>query len=280
MARYHLAQVNIGRLRAPLDNELIAEFREALAEINALAEWSPGFVWRHKDDSGNATNTRPFPDDPLVIYNASVWASLDALKDYVDKSRHVEFFKEHADWFEMHPGANTALWWVPTGHQPTAEEATQRLAHLEKHGPTPHAFTFARSFPPPDVRLNITSGTVWEDLVGYCRAVRIGDVIEVAGTTAVDASGAIVGAGDAFAQTRFILEKIERALVDAGASLHDVVRTRMFVTDISQWEAIGRAHGEYFRDIKPAASMVEVSRLIDPALMVEIEATAILRQPE
>jgi enamine deaminase RidA (YjgF/YER057c/UK114 family) len=276
MPTYHLAQVNIGRLRAPVDDPLITEFREALAEINALAEWSPGFVWRYKDGSGNATDTRPYPDDPLVAYNASVWTSVEALRDYAYKSRHVEFFKQRANWFEKFPGAYFALWWVHAGHQPTVEESKQRLAHLERHGPTPYAFTFAKVFPPPDVRLNVSSGAPWEDTVGYCRAVRIGNVIEVAGTAAVDAGGATVGEGDAYAQTRFILEKIERALIDAGAALRDVVRTRMFVTDISQWEAVGRAHGEFFRDIKPAASMVEVSRLINPALMVEIEATAIL----
>jgi enamine deaminase RidA (YjgF/YER057c/UK114 family) len=277
MSRYHLAQVNIGRLHAPVDDPLITEFREALAEINALAEYSPGFVWRFKDDSGNATNTRPYPDDPLIAYNASVWTSVEALKNYAYKSRHVEFFKKRANWFEKFPGAYTTLWWVPAGHTPSVEESKARLAHLEKYGPTPHAFTFAKPFSPPDVRLNVSSGAVWEDIVGYCRAVRIGNVVEVAGTTAVDASGATVGVGDAYAQTRFILEKIERALIDAGASLRDVVRTRMFVTDIGEWESVGRAHGEFFREIKPAASMVEVSKLINPALMVEIEATAFIQ---
>ena len=125
-------------------------------------------------------------------------------------------------------------------------------------------------------RHNISSGTQWEEVVGYSRAVRVGNVIEVAGTTAVDEHGQVVGANDPAEQTRYILSKIEKALVEAGATLKDVVRTRMFVTDISQWEAIGRVHGEYFRAIKPAASMVEVKALIDPDLVVEIEATAVI----
>jgi enamine deaminase RidA (YjgF/YER057c/UK114 family) len=124
-------------------------------------------------------------------------------------------------------------------------------------------------------RQNISSGAKWEDIVGYSRAVRVGNIIEVAGTTAVDGDR-LVGQGSAYEQTRFVLQKIEKALVEAGASLDDVVRTRIFVTDISRWEEVGRAHGEFFKDIKPAATMVEVSSLINPDLLVEIEATAIL----
>lgn len=125
-------------------------------------------------------------------------------------------------------------------------------------------------------RMNISSGAKWEDIVGYSRAVRVGNTIEVAGTTAVDEQGNVVGVNDAYEQTRFSLAKIEKALTAAGASLEDVVRTRMFVTDISKWEEIGRAHGEFFRTIKPAASMIEVKGLISPELLVEIEVTAIL----
>jgi enamine deaminase RidA (YjgF/YER057c/UK114 family) len=125
-------------------------------------------------------------------------------------------------------------------------------------------------------RLNISSGAKWEDIVGYSRAVRIGNVIEVAGTTAVDENGQVVGLNDPYEQTRYILAKIEKSLEQAGASMKDVVRTRMFVTDISQWEEIGKAHGLYFKEIKPAASMVEVKALISPELLVEIEVTAIL----
>ena len=127
-------------------------------------------------------------------------------------------------------------------------------------------------------RINISSGAKWEDIVGYSRAVRVGNTIEVAGTTAVDEQGNVVGVNDAYEQTRFSLAKIEKALTAAGASLEDVVRTRMFVTDISKWEEIGRAHGEFFRTIKPAASMIEVKGLISPELLVEIEVTAILSE--
>jgi enamine deaminase RidA (YjgF/YER057c/UK114 family) len=127
-------------------------------------------------------------------------------------------------------------------------------------------------------RLNISSGAKWEDIVGYSRAVRIGNVIEVAGTTAIDEMGNLVGAGDPYEQTKFIITKIEKALTAAGATLQDIVRTRIFTTDISRWEEIGRAHGEFFREIKPASTMVEVKSLIDPELLVEIEASVILQE--
>jgi len=123
-------------------------------------------------------------------------------------------------------------------------------------------------------RKSISSGTPWESVVGYSRAVRIGNHIWVAGTTATDESGQVFGPGDVAAQTRYTLQKIERALNQAGASLRDVVRTRMFVTDISQWEAIGRVHGEFFGQILPASTMLEVSKLVDPGHLVEIEVDA------
>lgn len=125
-----------------------------------------------------------------------------------------------------------------------------------------------------NTRINISSGAKWEDIVGYSRAVRIGNIVEVAGTTAVDEQGNVVGLNAPYEQTRFIFTKIEKTLQEAGASLQDVIRTRMFVTDISKWEEFGRAHGEFFRTIKPAASMIEVKGLISPELLVEIEVTA------
>lgn len=124
-------------------------------------------------------------------------------------------------------------------------------------------------------RITISTGAPWEDTVGYSRAVRIGNTIEVAGTTSVDENGTVVHPHDMYAQTVFILQKIEAALKQCGATLQDAVRTRMFVTDISQWEAAGKAHGEVFRNIKPVTTMVEVKGLINPDLVIEIEATAI-----
>jgi enamine deaminase RidA (YjgF/YER057c/UK114 family) len=127
-------------------------------------------------------------------------------------------------------------------------------------------------------RINYSSGAKWEDIVGYSRAVKIGNTIEVTGTVAVDENSNLVGGDSAYEQTKFIIQKIESVLQRAGASLKDVVRTRMFVTDISRWEEYGKAHGEFFKEIKPCTSMIEVKGLIDAAYLIEIEATAIITQ--
>lgn len=127
-----------------------------------------------------------------------------------------------------------------------------------------------------NVRSNYSSGAKWEAIVGYSRAVRVGNIIEVTGTVAVDDNNAVVGPNDAYAQTKFIIQKIERVLKQAGASLKDVVRTRMFVTDISRWQEYGKAHGEFFGEIRPCTSMIEVKALIAPEYLIEIEATVIV----
>jgi enamine deaminase RidA (YjgF/YER057c/UK114 family) len=127
-------------------------------------------------------------------------------------------------------------------------------------------------------RTNFSSGAKWEDLVGYSRAVKVGNIIEVTGTVAVDENNKLVGENSAYEQTHFILQKIEQVLIRAGATMKDVIRTRIYVTDISRWEEYGKAHGEFFSEIKPCTTMVEVKGLIDPSFLVEIEASAIITE--
>jgi hypothetical protein len=141
----HIAQVNIGRMKGALEDPVMADFVARLDEINALADRSPGFVWRLQTDSGNATYLRPYDDD-RILFNMSVWESVEQLKRYVYYTAHVEVLKRRHDWFERFSGAYTALWWVPQGHRPSVDEAKQRLAHLDAHGPTAFAFTFKHAF--------------------------------------------------------------------------------------------------------------------------------------
>lgn len=143
---YHLAQLNIGKIKYPLDDPRIADFVNNLAKINALAEESPGFVWRLQDDNGNATSILAF-DDPDLLLNMSVWESADALKAYVYKTEHGDFLRRRHEWFErMMP--YMVMWWVPAGHIPTVDEAKARLTHLTEHGDSPYAFTFRKLFEP------------------------------------------------------------------------------------------------------------------------------------
>ena len=150
MARYHLAQVNIGRMRAPIDDPIMEGFRSQLDPVNALADRTPGFVWRLQTADGNATAIRPYTDDDLMAINMSVWESLEALQQYVYKSAHIGPLRDRKQWFAPMEGPILALWWVPMGHIPTVDEAKGRLAHLKQHGPSPEAFTFRSPFPPPD----------------------------------------------------------------------------------------------------------------------------------
>ena len=149
MSQYHIAQVNIGRIRAPLDDPQMAGFRSRLDEINALADRSPGFVWRLQTDEGNATYFRPYADDRILL-NMSVWESIDALKHYVYKTVHAELLRQRHEWFEKFSSNYLALWWVPAGHLPGIDEAKKRIAHLDAHGPTQFAFTFNTTLPPDE----------------------------------------------------------------------------------------------------------------------------------
>ena len=147
MPTHHLAQINIGRMRAPLDTPVMADFVAQLDEINALAEASPGFVWRLKGEGNDATSLRPFDDD-FIIVNMSVWESLDDLRAYVYKSAHTAVMRRRREWFEQFESAYVVLWWVEAGHIPTVGEAKERLQHLDAHGPTAEAFTFKQPFAP------------------------------------------------------------------------------------------------------------------------------------
>ena len=145
---YDIAQFNVGRLVVPIDAPGSAGFAEALDEINALAERSPGFVWRLQSDSGNATDIH-VTEDPLFIINLSVWRSIDELREYAYRSAHKGYLARRREWFERHVEAHLVLWWVPSGHIPTTDEALERLQRLRREGPSPDAFTFTATYPPP-----------------------------------------------------------------------------------------------------------------------------------
>ena len=149
MSRYHLAQLNVGIIKAPLESPVMADFVNNLDRINALAEASLGFVWRLQTEEGNATALRPTEDENFLV-NMSVWEDADSLSQFVFKSAHVEIMRRRREWFERMVDAYLVLWWVPKGHVPTVDEALAKLERLREHGPSPEAFTFRTAFPPPD----------------------------------------------------------------------------------------------------------------------------------
>jgi Domain of unknown function (DUF3291) len=145
---YQLAQINVARLIAPIDNPKIAEFVAQLEPINSLADAAPGFVWRLKSESGNATDIA-YNDDPFIIVNMSVWESIQALRDFAYRSNHVRVFRDRAKWFEKMDQPNYCLWWIPAAHIPKVAEGRERLEHYQRHGATPYAFWFSQQFPAP-----------------------------------------------------------------------------------------------------------------------------------
>jgi hypothetical protein len=148
VSNFHIAQINIARMLAPIDDPLMAEFVAQLAPVNALANGSPGFVWRLQTESGDATSLKVYDDD-MIIVNLTVWESVDALCEFVYKSAHSGVMRDRRKWFEKFDGPYYALWWIPAGHIPGTQEARERLEHLREHGDTPHAFSLKNTFPTP-----------------------------------------------------------------------------------------------------------------------------------
>ena len=148
MPNYHLAQINIARTLAPIRDPLMAEFEEQLAPVNALADSSPGFVWRLQTESGDATSIQVY-DDNMIIVNLTVWESVESLREFAFKSAHASVMRDRKRWFEKFDGPYMALWWVPAGHIPSTEEGKERLEHLREHGDSDYAFSFQHPFPKP-----------------------------------------------------------------------------------------------------------------------------------
>lgn len=148
LQEFHLAQINIAQMKAPLTDLVMTEFAEALNEVNAIADQSPGFIWRLQTASGNATNIRAY-SDPKMLVNVSVWQDIESLKTYVYKSLHGKFFVRRRQWFEKYQGEHFAMWWIPAGHLPTVEEGKMKLESLTLHENSPEAFTFAQPYPCP-----------------------------------------------------------------------------------------------------------------------------------
>jgi hypothetical protein len=147
MTTHHLAQINIARMLAPIDDPVMAYFVANLPSINALAEQSPGFVWRLQSDGGDATSIKVY-DDEMIIINITVWEDPDSLRAFVYKSDHFGFLRDRKRWFEKFDGPYYAMWWIPAGHIPTTEESKERLEHFREHGDSPFAFSFKKVFPP------------------------------------------------------------------------------------------------------------------------------------
>jgi hypothetical protein len=162
MSAYELVQLNIGMIRGPMDSPVMADFAANLARINALAERSPGFVWRLQTEDGDATAIRPFDNDNMLV-NMSVWRDVESLNSYVYKSAHVEIMRRRREWFERMSEAFLVLWWVIKGHRPSIAEAIAKLEVLRSKGPTPEAFTFRTAFPPPDAAHSQPSVTLGDE---------------------------------------------------------------------------------------------------------------------
>jgi len=161
MGKLQLAQVNIGRMRGELDGPVMSGFVARLDELNALADVSPGFVWRLQTEQGNATYLRPY-EDARILVNLSVWETLDDLRRYVYRTAHAEMLRNRREWFEAFEAAFVALWWVPAGHRPSVDEAKKRLDHLQRNGPTAFAFTFQTPFPADEAFAASTDWSAFE----------------------------------------------------------------------------------------------------------------------
>lgn len=161
MKTFQLAQMNIARLLAPLDSPQLQDFVDNLDRVNALADGSPGFVWRLQTPAGDATTLRPLGDD--VIINMSVWVDVEALNQFVYRSEHVQIMRRRREWFERMIESHLVMWWVPRGHMPTVEEGIERLNHLRQHGPSAYAFNVRKAFPPPDQADESVIPSSWAD---------------------------------------------------------------------------------------------------------------------
>ena len=146
--KYHLAQINIGRIKGLPDSDVMKEFMDALDEVNAIADQAAGFVWRLQSDQGNAMDIQAF-SDPYIAINMSVWEDVETLFNYTYKTVHTDFVRRRKEWFEPYGSNHACLWWIEAGHRPTTAEGIERLAYLDEHGPSPHSFTFSKRFPMP-----------------------------------------------------------------------------------------------------------------------------------